>query len=332
MEGSPAINRRNFLKQAGTLAAVSAVGGIPLSAFANGDLVSLTILHTNDVHSRIEPFPMDGSRNQGLGGVARRATLVENIRREQRNVLLLDAGDTVQGTPYFNLFGGKVELELMSKMGYDASTLGNHEFDNGLEGLTSMLPYANFPFLTANYDVSNTPIKGQTRDYIIFKKQGIRIGVFGLGIQLDGLVDPTRCGDVLYLDPIATANSIATRLKHDYKCSLVICLSHLGYKYGDGKVSDVILAANTRHVDLIIGGHTHTFMPKPDFIRNLDGEETIVNQVGFAGINLGRLDYVFERQSGKKRLVTASTHEISKNMFLAKGAKNSQSTQRNYIT
>ncbi|PPK99758.1 bifunctional metallophosphatase/5'-nucleotidase [Parapedobacter indicus] len=314
MDELSTINRRRFLKQAGTLAALSTVGGIPLTALANEDHVTLTILHTNDVHSRIDPFPMDGSRNQGLGGVARRATLVERIRSEQRNVLLLDAGDTVQGTPYFNLFGGKVELELMSRMRYDASTFGNHEFDNGLEGLAKMLPYAKFPFLTANYDFSDTLLKGKTRDYIIFRKQGLRIGVFGLGIQLAGLVDPTRCQGVRYLDPVTTANVLAERLKQDYRCNLVVCLSHLGYKYQGNKVSDVVLARNTRNIDLIIGGHTHTFMPEPEHIRNLDGQMTTINQVGFAGINLGRLDYIFERQSKKKKLVTAGRYKMSERM------------------
>lgn len=284
---------------------------MPSLARANDERVSLTVLHTNDVHSRIEPFPMDGSRNQGLGGVARRATLVEQIRLEQRNVLLLDAGDMVQGTPYFNLFGGKVELELMSKMGYDAGTFGNHEFDNGLEGLADMVPYANFPFLTANYDFSDTIINGKTRDYRIFKKQGLRIGVFGLGIQLDGLVDPTLCRGVRYLDPLTVANEMAARLRNDYKCSLVICLSHLGYRYGDDRVSDRVLAANTRYIDLIIGGHTHTFMPEPEAIRNLGGDVTLINQVGFAGINLGRLDYEFERKSGKKAFVAATAYNVS---------------------
>jgi len=314
MKELSAINRRHFLKQAGTLAALSTISGIPLAALGKEDHIALTILHTNDVHSRIDPFPMDGSRNQGLGGVARRATLVERIRSEQRNVLLLDAGDTVQGTPYFNLFGGKVELELMSKMRYDASTFGNHEFDNGLVGLAKMLPYAKFPFLTANYDFNDTILKGKTRDYAIFKKQGLRIGVFGLGVQLAGLVDPNNYKDVKYMDPVPIANTLAARLKHDYKCSLVICLSHLGYRYGNNQVSDRILAASTRHIDLIIGGHTHTFMPEPENIRNLDGQMTTINQVGFAGINVGRLDYLFERQSGKKKLVTARRYEMSERM------------------
>jgi len=310
MEELHAINRRRFLKQAGTFAAFSAIN-MPAWALANDEHLSLTVLHTNDVHSRIDPFPMDGSRNEGLGGVARRATLVENIRAEQRNVLLLDAGDMVQGTPYFNLFGGKIELELMSKMGYDAGTFGNHEFDNGVAGLADMIPFANFPFLTANYDFRDTILNGKTRDYVIFRKQGVRIGVFGLGIQLTGLVDPTLSRGVRYLDPISVANEIAARLRNDYKCSLIICLSHLGYRYDNGQVSDQVLAAQTHDIDLIIGGHTHTFMPAPESVRNLSGDVTIINQVGFAGINLGRLDYVFEQASGRKKLMTAGTYEIS---------------------
>ncbi|MFC3197762.1 bifunctional metallophosphatase/5'-nucleotidase [Parapedobacter deserti] len=320
MDASYKLDRRHFLKQAGIIASCSAMGGLPYTALATTDEhVALTILHTNDVHSRIEPFPMDGSRNQGLGGVARRATLVERIRKEQRNVLLLDAGDIVQGTPYFNLFGGRVELELMSKLRYDAATLGNHEFDNGLEGLKKMLPYANFPFLTANYDFGNTRLKGKTRDYVIFKKQGLRIGVFGLGIQLDGLVDPNHHRDVRYLDPVTTGNRIAERLKHDYKCNLIVCLSHLGYRYEDNQVSDQVLAANTGYIDLIIGGHTHTFMPKPEHVRNRCGDLTTITQVGFGGISLGRLDYLFERRSGEKKSLVAHNYKVSDDVHAAVG-------------
>ncbi len=310
MDASQPLNRRTFLKWAGAFTASSVIGSIPLAALAADDRVRLTILHTNDVHSRIEPFPMDGGRYQGLGGAARRAALIENIRREQRNVLLLDAGDIVQGTPYFNLFGGKPEIELMSRMGYDAATLGNHEFDNGPDGLLYMLQFARFPMLIANYDFSNTVLKGKTKEYTIFRKQGIRIGVFGLGIELDGLVDPGYHRGVRYLDPVATANKIAARLRHDHKCSFIICLSHLGYQYSNNRVSDTVLATQTRDIDLIIGGHTHTFMPQPDPIRNLDGKITTINQVGFGGINLGRLDYVFERRTGKNKLITANSTPI----------------------
>jgi len=304
------------MKAAGSVTALSALGTLPLHSLAEAEeYIKITVLHTNDVHSRIDPIPMDGSRNQGLGGVARRATLVNKFRNEERNVLLLDAGDTVQGTPYFNLFGGKIEMELMSKMGYDASTFGNHEFDNGIEALAAMITHANFPFLTANYDFIDTELQGKTKPYVVLKKQGIRIGVFGLGIELEGMVDPNNFRGVRYLDPIKTANDLSTQLKHDHKCSLVICLSHLGYRYPGTQVSDLVLAANTHHVDLIIGGHTHTFMPKPDYVRNLSGGITTINQVGFAGINLGRLDYIFEPRSGRKRLMAAGTYEISDNFL-----------------
>lgn len=307
----PMTSRRDFLKSGRAAAAFFAMS--PFAAFAKDETVQLTILHTNDVHSRIEPFPMDGSRNQGLGGVARRAALVKKIRAEQKNVLLLDAGDIFQGTPYFNMFGGELEMKLMSDMGYDAATMGNHDFDNGIAGFVKQMPHAKFPFLVSNYDFNNTDLKGRTQPYKIFKKQGLKIGVFGLGIELAGLVDKKNYGDIVYQEPIAKANEMAGILKNDHDCDLVICLSHLGYKYKENKVSDQILAKSTRNIDLVIGGHTHTFMKAPEDITNLDGKITTVNQVGFAGINLGRLDYFFKRGTGK-RLMTAAVcpvHEYS---------------------
>jgi len=298
------INRREFLKKGGVTAAALGLGAIP--AFARRDsVVQLTILHTNDVHSRIDPFPMDGSRNQGLGGVARRAALVKKIRAEQPNVLLLDAGDVFQGTPYFNLYGGELEFTIMSQMGYDASTMGNHDFDNSIAGFVKQLPNANFPFLVSNYDFNNTELKGKTQPYKIFKKQGLKIGVFGVCIELEGLVNKKNYLETVYLDPIAKANEMASLLKNQEHCDFVICLSHLGYKYKENKVSDQILAKSTRNIDLIIGGHTHTFMKEPENILNLDGKVTTINQVGFAGINLGRLDYFFDRESGKQKMVAA---------------------------
>ncbi|MGJ1524175.1 metallophosphoesterase [Sphingobacterium spiritivorum] len=301
MEELKSVNRRVFIKGLGALGATAALSNIPLDALADSE-VKITILHTNDVHSRIEPFPMDGSRNQGLGGVARRSTLIQKIRKEEKNVLLLDAGDMFQGTPYFNLFGGKLELDLMTKLGYDAGTFGNHEFDNGLDGLVKYLDHAKFPFLTANYDFTGTVLQGKTQDYTIFKRGGIKIVVFGVCIDVNGLVDPTNCKGMKYLDPIPVANRIAEKLKKEEKCDLVICLSHLGYKYDSDKVSDLVLAEKTQYIDLIIGGHTHTFLDKPVSVRNMAGEQTIVNQVGFAGINLGRIDFILKPYSGKKRI------------------------------
>ena len=305
MEELQKISRRNFIRASGIAGAAFALNLNSFDAFASGRLQKLTILHTNDVHSRIEPFPMDGSRNEGLAGTARRAALIKQIRETQDNVLLLDAGDVFQGTPYFNKFGGELEFKLMSMMQYDASTMGNHDFDNGLAGFHKQLPHAKFPFLISNYDFSNTVLAKSTSPYQIFKKGGLKIGVFGIGIELKGLVDPKNYGETLYLDPIQKANETALFLKEDQHCDLVICLSHLGYKYKEAKVSDQVLAKNTRNIDLIIGGHTHTFMAAPEDHKNLDGKITTINQVGFAGINLGRIDYYFEHQKGKQIKISA---------------------------
>lgn len=310
MEELQKINRRNFLKTGGVVAAAAALNLNAFDALAAGDMVKLTILHTNDVHSRIEPFPMDGSKYEGLGGTARRSALIKSIRAKENNVLLFDAGDIFQGTPYFNKYGGELEIKLMSEMNYDAATMGNHDFDNGLAGFYKQLPHANFPILCSNYDFSNTLLNKSTLPYQIFKKQGIRIGVFGIGIKLAGLVGEINYGDTVFLDPVKTANQTASLLKNDLKCDLVICLSHLGYKYDSDRDSDQKLAKNTRNIDLIIGGHTHTFMDQPEDVLNLDGKITTINQVGFAGINLGRLDYYFERYKGK-RIKTAAPYTIS---------------------
>lgn len=303
MEELKSVNRRKFIKQAGSLlTAGGLISALPDFSFAAETHTRLTILHTNDVHSRIEPFPMDGSRNQGLAGAARRSSLIQQLRKQEKNILLFDAGDIVQGTPYFNLFGGELEVEIMNKMEYDGATFGNHEFDNGLDQLAQMVDHANFPFLVSNYDLSDTPLAGKTKSYQIFKRGGLRIGVFGLGIELNGLVDPLLCAGVRYNYPIAVANEMANRLKNDMECDLVICLSHLGFRYQHDKVSDRVLAAETSDIDLIIGGHTHTFLSEPEQVQNRSGNITLINQVGFAGINLGRIDFLFEKRTGKKRL------------------------------
>jgi 5'-nucleotidase len=236
--------------------------------------------------------------------------LIKKIRSEEKNVLLLDSGDIFQGTPYFNLYGGELELKLMSEMGYDASTLGNHDFDNGLDGLLKQLPHAKFPFLCANYDFSQTVMKDKTVPYKIFDKDGIKIGVFGIGIELDGLVDKKLYGKTLYLDPIEKAAEYSHLLK-EKKCDLVICLSHLGDRYENSKVSDMVLAKKSKNIDLILGAHTHRFIDKPIAMKNSDDKDVLVAQVGFAGIRLGRIDYFFEKKSKKKTTETA-TIKISK--------------------
>lgn len=310
MEEFASVNRRGFLKQSLALGALATLSAVPTWSQAAAKDIRLTILHTNDVHSRIEPFPMDGTRNQGLGGVARRSSLISKIRGEEKNVLLVDSGDMFQGTPYFNMFEGKLEIELMSKLGYEAGTFGNHEFDNGLVGLVKHLDKASFPFLTANYDFTGTLLEGKTQDYTIIEKGGLRIGLTGVGIDIEGLVDPNNYKGMKYLDPIPVVNRIAKILKEEKNCDLVIVLSHLGYKYQDEKVDDIKLATNTSNVDIILGGHTHTFLDEPTHVKNLQGKDVCVNQMGFAGIRLGRLDIVFNKTTGKKEVI-AHHYEIN---------------------
>jgi 5'-nucleotidase len=304
-------NRRNFLKNISAGAALATLAGIPLDAFAKKDLVKIIILHTNDVHSHIEPFPDNDPKYAGMGGVAQRAAMINKIRSEEKNVLLLDVGDIFQGTPYFNLYGGELEIKLMSMMKYDASTIGNHDFDNGIEGLAKQLPNAAFPLLNCNYDFSSTILRDRIDPYKIFIKDGITIGVFGLGIELKGLVDPKLTGKTIYLDPLETAAVTAHHLKKVKRCDLVICLSHLGFKYADEKISDIVLAKQSMNIDLILGGHTHTFIDDPYKYINRDGKEVLVAQVGWAGIKLGRIDYYFEAKS-KKSIMTATTLKVSK--------------------
>ena len=273
--------------------------GVPFSAEA-AQTINLTILHTNDQHSRIDPFPDDGRKYGGMGGMARRATLIEQIRKQEPNVLLLDSGDIWQGTPYFNFFSGELEFKLMSQMKYDAATLGNHDFDNGLKGLERQLPHAQFPFLTANYDFSKTILKNQFAPYKLFEKQGVRVGVFGLGIELQGLVSKNNYGDTIYLDPVAVASEMVQELRGNQRCDLVVCLSHLGFQYSDGKIDDVTLAKQVSGIDLILGGHTHTFLDSPEAILHESGHETLINQVGWSGIFLGRIDFSFNRKTKKR--------------------------------
>lgn len=296
------MNRRRFIKQSAGALTLAGLGGLALPSFDIKDSKKITILHTNDVHSHIDPFSPNDDNNANKGGVSRRASLIEGIRQENANTLLLDAGDIFQGTPYFNYYGGELEFKLMSMMKYDLATIGNHDFDNGIEGLYAQLPHAKFNFVSANYDFSNTIMDGFVKPYELFVKDGIKIGVFGLGIQLDGLVDKKHYKDTKYLDPIGVAQDYSRILKEDEQCDLVICLSHLGYYYktAPNRVSDLIVARQTENIDLIIGGHTHTFLPKPTIEKNRSGKAVIVNQVGCYGLYLGRIDFYFSQDNTYK--------------------------------
>ena len=284
------MKRRNFIQNivlgTGTLL-------VSPSLFSQENLKKkkrLVILHTNDTHSTIEPFPSKHSKFPNMGGVSKRHTILQKIRSEEEHVLLLDAGDIFQGTPYFNTFNGELEMKLMSLLQYDAATMGNHDFDIGLEGFLNAQQFANFPFLCANYDFSETILSGKTKAYHIFHKAGIKIGVFGVGIALKGLVPMDKYGNTRYFDPISTANKIASELKSK-GCDLVICLSHLGFEYENKNInSDRKLAAETQNIDIILGGHTHTFFDKPLVLKNSKNKDVLVNQVGWGGVYLGRID------------------------------------------
>lgn len=274
---------------------------LPLGAAALSDTRSITILHTNDTHSRIDPFPEGHKKYANKGGVARRASLIKSIREQEDHVLLLDAGDIFQGTPYFNLFGGELEMKLMSEMKYDAATMGNHDFDVGLDGFLKVLPHANFPFLCANYNFEDTLLNGKTKKHQIFQKGDLRIGVFGIGVELEGLVSKNLYGNTQYLNPIQAAQEQADLLRNDHNCDLVICLSHLGYFARLNEMCDKLLADETSNIDLIIGGHTHTFLPEPEMRKNKVGKSVLVNQVGWAGLILGRIDFYFDKKGNPER-------------------------------
>ena len=293
------MKRRNFIKNTAATSALLSLSGLSLSSFSTIKEKKITILHTNDMHSHIDPFPDNHPRNPSMGGVAKRANIIEQIRKEEANVLLLDAGDVFQGTPYFNYYGGELEFKLMSMMKYDLATLGNHDFDNGIDGFYAQLPHANFEFVSANYDFKNTELNGIVKPYKTFIKDGIKIGVFGLGIELEGLVDKKLYKETKYNNPIEVATDITKTLKESEKCDLIICLSHLGFDYKNekDKVSDLKLAAATQDIDLIIGGHTHTFLDKPVVKTNKIGKQVIINQVGAYGINLGRIDFYLSDES-----------------------------------
>lgn len=305
------MKRRDFIQKTAVSSAILTLGGLSLSSFSGKKTKRITILHTNDTHSHIDPFPSDHSKYPNMGGAARRASYVTKIREENPNTLLLDAGDMFQGTPYFNYYGGELEFKIMNMMKYDAATLGNHEFDNGLEGLAAQIPVAEFDIINSNYDFSNTIMNGLTKHYKVFEKDGIKIGVFGLGVKLEGLVNKKEYGETKFLNPIETARKMTKILKEEEKCDLVICLSHLGYDYDKNIYPDMIgdldLAAQTQDIDLIIGGHTHTFLDKPTVVKNVIGEDVIVNQAGCFGLRMGQIDFFFE----DSKLISNSVRNIN---------------------
>lgn len=311
MEGLK-MNRRGFLKTGIVGFTGLSLTVNPFNVLANNDFVTISILHTNDLHCHIEPFGADNQKFAGKGGLANISSLMKQVKAENKNTLLFDAGDMFQGTPYYNYFKGDLIMKLMSEIGYDAGTIGNHEFDDGLQGILNSLPFANFPIINSNYDFSNTILAGKFPRWKIFKKSGIKIGVYGLGVELKGLVTEENFGNTVYNDPLKTAIEMESFLKNEKKCELVICLSHLGFQYRENRVSDLVLASETTMTDLIIGGHTHTFLEEPVLKKNKAGKQVIVNQASWGGMVLGKIDFTFER-SGNKKMLAATNNIIIEN-------------------
>lgn len=249
----------------------------------------LVILHTNDTHSRIEPLPETDKFRPNMGGVVRRAAFVDKVRSENENVLLFDAGDFLQGTPYFNLFKGEVEVEAMNLLKYDAVTLGNHEFDYGMDVLEDIVKRATFPIVSTNYDFSETPIADYIKPYLIINKGGVKIGIIGANVNPLGLIASDHYEGMKFISPYEAANETAQMLRNELKCDMVICLSHMGYR------SDLELAENSRNIDIIIGGHTHTYMKEPVFRKNLEGKEVLVFQTNGRGAYVGQIDVKFQK-------------------------------------
>jgi len=307
------MNRRRFVQRSSYVAAMGFLNTLPVSALLRpeDEVFHLTLLHTNDVHSRVDPFPEDETRNAGKGGVSRRKVIIDQVRAEGQKTLLIDAGDIFQGTPYFNLYKGELEMKLMSELGYDIGTIGNHDFDAGTDNLATQMKHANFPLVISNYVIDDTPLGGKMKDVYIWDFGQVKIGLYALGIELDGLVPEALYGNTRYLDPIKTAQKYEEHLAEQLDCDYVICLSHLGFKYDGSKVSDVVIAKETKHTDLIIGGHTHTFMYEPHIEKNKLGRPIMINQVGFAGILLGRIDLFFEKGSKRKAQAGTSLNVMS---------------------
>jgi 5'-nucleotidase len=267
---------------------------VTLTAAAKGR--QLLILHTNDTHSCMLPLNpnLADTMLAGRGGFLRRAAMIDQMRKEDKELLLLDSGDFSQGSPYYTMFKGDVETELMNIMGYDAATIGNHEFDFGLENMARIFRKAKFPIVCANYDFTGTVVEGLVKPYVIIKRKGVRIGIFGLSPKLDGLVMASTCAGVRYSDPIKTANAVADKLKNEEKCDVVICLSHLGWD--EAGLNDMEMMAKTRNIDLVLGGHSHSYFKTLNHVRNLDGKDVPNDQNGKHGIFVGKITLSLEKR------------------------------------
>lgn len=250
----------------------------------------LTILHTNDTHSCIYPLSenLADTMLAGRGGFLRRIAMLKEERAKDPDLLYFDSGDFSQGSPYYSIYKGDVEVGLMNRMGIDASTIGNHEFDFGLENMARLFRMANFPILCSNYDFTGTPVEGLVKRYTVIKRKGVKIGVFALDPEMEGLVSTQNCVGVSYLDPVATANEMVSLLRGKLHCDLIICISHMGW-INKQTISDKEIIAQTRGIDLVLGGHSHTYLKELEYAADLDGKLVPVDQNGKHGIFIGKM-------------------------------------------
>lgn len=262
------------------------------SAVFAGQKVHLVILHTNDTHSQVEPTEKSALKTSDMGGYARRMGVIDQIREKEKNVLLVDAGDFSQGTPYFNFYHGRIEVDAMNRMHYDAVTLGNHEFDNGLDTLAVILKKAEFPVISSNYDMSATPLAGEVKPWLILHRAGLKIGIMALDVNPQSLILENNYKGMVFEDPLKKAIEISTFLKKKEKCDLIICLTHLG------ESEDYKIAPQTRYIDVIIGGHSHS-MVTDTHVKNADGKDMVIAQMGKSGLFLGRVDLYLEKKAGQ---------------------------------
>ena len=251
---------------------------------------TIEILHTNDTHSCVMPLNPNLADTvvAGRGGYLRRYEMISRERTANPDLLLFDSGDFSQGSPYYTIYKGEVEVDLMSMMQYDAATIGNHEFDFGLENMAHLFRRAKFPIVCANYDFTGTPVEGLVKPYVILKRGGLRIGVFGVCPKMEGLVDETKCRGVGYNDPVKVADETARLLRHDKKCDVVICLSHLGWNMPQDVDDAQMLAAN-HDIDIVLGGHSHTYFKTLQYAPNANGKLIPDDQNGKHGVYVGKI-------------------------------------------
>ncbi len=258
----------------------------------------LYVMHSSDTHSRIDPLDDNPAvRNAGMGGAARRVALVHRFRTEHPDALVLDCGDISQGTPYYNMYKGELEVRIMNLAGYDAMTIGNHEFDFGLDNMARIFSLADFPVVCSNYDFTGTVLEDIVKPYVTLRRNGVKIGIFGLSPQLEGLVQQSKCEGVVYKDPVQTAAEMTALLKDKEKCDVIILLSHLGITRnpGVGDMYDNVLVPQTRHIDLVLGGHTHTFLEQAEMVRDADGREVPIMHIGNNGVFMSRSELTLDK-------------------------------------